>query len=225
MNETILSSEKSLLSELESLDYCKCENPTVMDSCHCLDSSCACGGKIHRSIRCASCKGILQDRITDVGQKKIEEMRQEISMKMRNATMKTPKQRRYVGTCVGCGQAIYDGYIEDVDESDVCIEVDESGAHAVDYTRKKDMNHQIFMGNGNVSGARCYSLIQSLVEAFSLLGVIQQPIHWDHEPTPAEKSIDEAKREAMEYEIEHTARNIAEALTGKKVVFRDRDDG
>lgn len=87
----------------------------------------------------------------------------------------------------------------------------------------KGMNHQMFMGNGDASGARCYSLIQSLMEAFSLIGAIQQSPCWDHEPTPAEKSIDEAKRESMEYEIEYIARNIAESLTGKKVVFGDRE--
>lgn len=67
---------------------------------------------------------------------------------------------------------------------------------------------KLFMGNGDASMARCYTLTADLFKAFSYLSAVQQ----------ARPETDEEKDELeqMEFFIEDTAQNIYTALTGKK---------
>ena len=61
---------------------------------------------------------------------------------------------------------------------------------------------QIFMGNGFVSGAECFKLVDSLHKALEILGGIQQ-------------SHDRKEVEEGQEEVNKIAKNIYEKLTGK----------
>jgi len=64
----------------------------------------------------------------------------------------------------------------------------------------------IFMGNGDHSMAQCYELHRELERAFSILGGIQQP-------GGSEEEVEEG-----EFDVEHTAKKIYTALTGKRII-------
>lgn len=61
---------------------------------------------------------------------------------------------------------------------------------------------QIFMGNGFVSGAECFKLVDSLHKALEILGGIQQ-------------SHDRKEVEEGQEEVNKIAKNIYEKLTGE----------
>ena len=83
------------------------------------------------------------------------------------------------------------------------------------------MSLQIFMGNGQISQAKCFELINDLMNAFEYLTAIQQP------PDPTEKLTDEQDEDEERYVdelndlINSIAIKLAESLTGKKVILKE----
>lgn len=62
--------------------------------------------------------------------------------------------------------------------------------------------NQIFLGNGNVSGAECFKLVSSLHRALEILSGIQQ-------------SHNKAEIEQGQEEVDKIAKNIYTKLTGQ----------
>lgn len=78
-----------------------------------------------------------------------------------------------------------------------------------------EIKGQIFMGAGEHSLARVGYLQQRLSEAFVILGGIQQPpsVTSDYPTAVYEEEVSSGEKE-----LEHIAREIFLALTGRKVV-------
>jgi len=76
---------------------------------------------------------------------------------------------------------------------------------------------QLFMGNGDHSTAECYDLITKLMEAFETLSGIQQIPHCGDSKPIFDRY--EVEAEDGKEDIEMIVKEIAMALTGKKIKF------
>ena len=78
----------------------------------------------------------------------------------------------------------------------------------------------LFMGNGESSTAKCYELVERLMKAFVTLSGLQQPAHWNHEPTKEELNREKEFEWRGRKELERLTQDIAVSLTGKKIELK-----
>lgn len=86
-------------------------------------------------------------------------------------------------------------------------------------TNGKYLANQIFLGNGEHSEAECRRLHKDLDEAISTLCGLQQPMHWDHEPSRDEKAKNKWETMREEAKLEWLATSVYQRLTGKQVMI------
>jgi hypothetical protein len=77
----------------------------------------------------------------------------------------------------------------------------------------------VFLGSGLHSLAERARLHRRLDEALDLSGGMQQPQHWDHEPTQAEREATERVDRESVQEVEDACRDLVAALVGRDISF------
>lgn len=74
----------------------------------------------------------------------------------------------------------------------------------------------IHMGSGDHSASECYVLVCELIEAFGLISGLQQPRHWDREPSKQEKAEHKREMKEAEWRVKEISRHISTALKGSR---------
>ena len=77
----------------------------------------------------------------------------------------------------------------------------------------------VFLGSGLHSLAERARLHRRLDEALDLSGGMQQPQHWDHEPTQADREATERVDRESVQEVEDACRDLVAALVGRDISF------